>query len=114
MLRLTRIQNELFPDYKFLERYLDTKNEANKKRSPMPPMKELLSKSRKTPVADHDYIPMSYSGIVDLQQQIKIKVKNPENPKSAYLQQVDNPYYDVIKAKVAIENQKKEIFEKES
>ena len=54
---------------------------------------------------------MSYSGIVDLQQQVNIKEKNPINPKSAYIQQVDNPYYDVIRAKVAIETQKKEIFD---
>ena len=54
---------------------------------------------------------MSYSGIVDLQQQVEIKEKNTISPKSAYLQRVDNPYYDVIKAKVAIESQKKEIFD---
>ena len=46
---------------------------------------------------------MSYSGIVDLQQQVKIKNKYSINPKNAYIQQVDNPYYDVIRAKVAIE-----------
>ena len=67
MLKLTKIQNELFPDYKFLERYLDAKTEAIRKRSQMPPMSELMSsKGRKTPQADHEYVPMSYSGIVDL------------------------------------------------
>ena len=53
---------------------------------------------------------MSYSGIVDLQQQVNIKDKLSINPKCAYIQQVDNPYYDAIRAKLAIETQKKEIF----
>ena len=71
----------------------------------MPPMSELIStKGRKTPQADHEYVPMSYSGIVDLQKQIEIKEKNSKYPKSAYLQRVDNPYYDVIRAKVDIED----------
>ena len=49
---------------------------------------------------------MSYSGIVDLQSQLDIKDKNPlsNNPNNQFIQRIDNPYFDVIRAKLAIEN----------
>ena len=42
MIRLTKLQNELFPDYDFLKKCLDAQQEAVRTKTKPPPIKDMI------------------------------------------------------------------------
>ena len=78
-MRMSKLKDELFPDYGFLNRCVQAQNEAIKTRSRPPTILNLFEKKEddeKDLQADNKLIPLSYSGICDPYQTIVNKETN--------------------------------------
>ena len=67
IIRLSKLQNDLFPDYDFLKRCLDAQQEAVRTKSKPPPIRDMIrhDEDAEQVYADNELIPLSYSGIAD-------------------------------------------------
>jgi len=112
VIRLTKLQSELFPDYDFLNRCLEAQEKAVKTKTRPPPVKDMILKDKGKIYADNELIPLSYSGICNPQKTIVFKERNAfsQNPKNVFIERFHNPYYELCKEKLESVNHKKEMF----
>ena len=75
IIRLSKLQNEYFPDYDFLKKCVVAQEEAIKNKQAPPALKDLMSKDDVKVYADNELIPLSYSGINDPQKIIYFEDK---------------------------------------
>ena len=76
VIRLTKLQSELFPDYDFLNRCLEAQEEAVKTKTRPPPVRDMIREEKDKIYADNELIPLSYSGICNPQKTIVFKERN--------------------------------------
>ena len=115
VIRISKLQEELFPDYDFLKLCLDKQHEAVLNKTKPPPLKDLIQTDNSKIYADNELIPLSYSGICDPQKTIVYKEPSitSNKAKNAFIEQFPNPYYSLCREKLSSVDNKKEIFNQE-
>ena len=76
IIRLTKLQTDLFPDYAYLDRCIEAQLEAVRTRTQPQPYRELESAKPDKIYADNEMIPLSFSGIVNPQKTIVFKERS--------------------------------------
>ena len=97
IIRLSKLQNEYFPDYDFLKKCVVAQEEAIKNKQAPPALKDLMSKDDVKVYADNELIPLSYSGINDPQKIIYFEDKGEKtnSRKQGFFQKFPNPYFEL-------------------
>lgn len=72
-----------------------------------------VEKEAESYYADDPLKPMSYSNTIDLKYRISYQAKDAANPRSGYIEQFDNKYYDAIQEKNAKIQEKKDVANEE-
>ena len=95
---MSKLKEELFPDYGFLERCLEVQSNAIKNKSPTPKILHLIQDKAKTREdmreemqVDNKLVPLSYSGICDPKEHIINKEESIKH--TSYIESFINPYY---------------------
>ena len=115
IIRLSKLQNEYFPDYDFLKKCVVAQEEAIKNRQAPPALKDLMSKDDVKVYADNELIPLSYSGINDPQKIIYFEDKGEKTTshKQGFFQKFPNPYFELCQEKLGSVDKKKELIMQE-
>ena len=79
-----------------------------------PPIRDMIrhDEDAEQVYADNELIPLSYSGIADPQEKVDFMQLSHKtrNPKAAFIERFQNPYYHLCREKLAGVDKKKEMF----
>ena len=100
LIRWSKLQSELFPDYTLLTKIKENmKDEIQGK----PPRNDIAKYRREMPqeeiYADNNLVPLSYSSVTDPKKTIVYEEKDPITQKATFIQVFENQYYEKCQEK---------------